>query len=186
MKKRIFIIIVSLLVVVLYGVGVYATYNKYRLPDVKYFGINEAAECDGISYKLKDVKTYTLEEICEEYDFTPEEINLQIKPERLYYVATFEIERVDENGSLMYLEVGKYNKYISGNYSEIPIESFINNGFINNRKLDVGEKMEYKFVKSLINYQFSEETFKKLDKNDMWLRIYSNEDSCECYFGNDL
>ena len=26
----------------------------------------------------------------------------------------------------------------------------------------------------------------KLDKNDMWLRIYSNEDSCECYFGNDL
>lgn len=177
---------IDLLVCALYCVGVYATHNKYTLPDVEYYGLNDTAIYKGLNIKMTDMKTYTLEELCEAYNFTPEQINHQTDFEKIYYAATFEIEKISEKGNLMDVDVGKYNKYISGNYTEVPIEMFINGGVLVNRKLEVGEKTEYIFVKSLIDYQFTEETFKKLDEDDLWIRIYDEERGCEYYFGVDL
>ena len=186
MKKKMIIGFVTILVCVHISSSVYATHNKYKLPDVEYFGLNDTATYKGLNFKMTDMKSYTLEEICEAYNFTPEQINHQTDFEKIYYVATFEIERINEEGNLMEVDVGKYNKYISGNYTEVPIEMFINGGVLVNRKLEVGEKTEYMFVKSLIDYQFSEKTFEKLDEDDLWIRIYDAEKGCEYYFGTDL
>ena len=186
MNKKISIFIIVVLACILYYMGVHATYDKYKLPDVEYFGLNDVAICNGLSFKMIDMSVYNLDEICEVYEFTPEEINLATDFKKKYYVATFEIEKLSEEANLMYLEVGKYNKYISGNYTEVPIEMFINGGFLANRKMEVGEKTEYMFVKSLIDYQFSEETFTQLDEDDLWIRIYDEKKGCEYYFGTDL
>ena len=106
--------------------------------------------------------------------------------EKKYYVANFEIEKIAEEGDIKALEVGEYNKYTSGNTSEYPIENHINKGIIQNRKLEIGEKIEYKFVKAHVDYQFSEETFKELDEDDLWIRIYDEKRECVYYFGTDL
>lgn len=184
-KQKYIVSIISIAIIVIYVALVYNTNQKYIPPVQKYYGLDESVECDGYKYVLKDMITYSIDELMDEYDFIPANIGMsQDGRDRLYYVACVEVTKIDKNAQ--YSEIGKYNKYSSGNTLEYFIESYINDGIIVNKDIELGETVIYYYVKSLLDYAFTDETRKNLNESDMWLRLYDDENDYEIFLGKDL
>ena len=183
-RKKVIIAILLVSFFIVYGICVYNTNQKYKPPQQKYYGLNDTVECAGMSYTLISMDSYLIDELAEKYDFVPEDLNITNDYVRRYYIACVEITKLTEDAKLT--EIGKYNKYSSSNSFEIFVEDFINDGLIYNSQLEIGETVRYYFVKSLIDYAFSEDTWNNLDESDLWLRLYDEENGYEYFLGTDL
>ena len=182
-KKSIIITLFITFLLGLYGYGVYYTANRFTQPEVKYYGLNETVEINGFSYKLLSMESYLLDEFAQKYNFKPEDYVFDDITRR-YFVACVEVTKLEDSGKLS--NVGEYNKYEFGYYSEVMLEMYMNEHYIGNMELTVGEPIKYYYVKSFLEYNFKEDTWSNMDESDMWLRLYDEENHYEIFLGSEL
>ena len=180
MKKRIIGISIVIVILVLWVVRVVVVSNRYTLPEIREIKIGESFTAQGITYKYESMEMYDYEGIMEKYELNPEEMlfgdSLNFY-EKKYYVMKYTITIEDDDYKYSNHNFGHINKYSTGFHQELPFIYALNGGSRVN--MEKGESGPFYMVISLIDYDYTEETFDSLSVDDMTIYFYDQKTAIE-------
>lgn len=180
MKRRIIGISVILLLLVLWVVRVAIVSDKYTLPEIKQIKIGETFTAEGLTYRYESMDMYDYEGIMKTYNLKAEEMMFSETLdtyEKKYYVMKYTITAEEDDYQFNENNFGYINRYSYGYHHELPFMYALNGGGL--MKIKKGESATYYLVISLVDYDYTEETFDKISLEDMMVYFYDMQTAIE-------
>ncbi len=176
--KKIIGVLLLVILLVIWGVKIYDTYAKYRIPEDVHYVYGDALDYQGVRYRLNSAEIYDFDEILKVYGLEEHRTQLDLDEEELgqqkYVLVKFEITALEENYQIDTSRMYAYNEY---DVSPVMIDYmyYMNNGSIIIDDLNIGEPREYLVVFGIWGCYYSEKTFNELDVDDIQINIDDSE-----------